>query len=193
MEGMDVKIEGKMSNGDERVGLYRFPSEVAEETPLFFSSVLPNKITGEEFGRATSVPGFRFISFGTPQIPLGTIHILLSSYLVGSFPSPASLHPRKDLMDYFEGFRYEMITRLETIGDRLSDIEKEMESTIPKISVFEEISREEAKKRISECLNEIEEKIYPSEIAEQLRIDYELCVEVIEELLKEGKIEIAKE
>lgn len=59
--------------------------------------------------------------------------------------------------------------------------------------MFEEISREEAKKRISECLSEIDEKRYPSEIAEQLHIDYELCVEVIEELLKEGKIEIVGE
>jgi hypothetical protein len=38
-----------------------------------------------------------------------------------------------------------------------------------------------------------DEKIYPSEIAERLHIDYDLCVEIIEELLKEGKIEIVEE
>jgi hypothetical protein len=32
----------------------------------------------------------------------------------------------------------------------------------------------------------------PSEIAERLHIDYDLCVEIIEELLKEGKIEIVE-
>jgi len=84
---------------------------------------------------------------------------------------------------------------LETIFDRLSNLEKKIEgfSTIPKVVVIEEISREEAKKRISKCLSKIDEKIYPSEIAEQLHINYDLCVEVIEEFLKEGKIEIVEE
>ena len=58
--------------------------------------------------------------------------------------------------------------------------------------LIEPKSRKYAKKRISECLNEIDEKIYPSEIAERLHIDYDLCVEIIEELLKEGKIEIVE-
>ncbi len=59
--------------------------------------------------------------------------------------------------------------------------------------MIEEIGREEAKKRISECLSEIDEKIYPSEIAERLHIDYDLCVEIIEELFEDGKIEIVEE
>jgi tetrahydromethanopterin S-methyltransferase subunit G len=187
MEGVNVEIERKMSIADERVRPYRFLSGAAEERPLFFGSELQNEITGEELGRVTSVPIFRF---GTPQIPLGTLQTLLSSYIISRMTPPTSLHPRKDLMDYFEGFRNEMTTRLETIDDRLSDIEKKIESTIPEIVVFEEMSMEEAKKRIFECLSEIDEKIYPSEIAERLHINYELCVEVIEELLKEGKIEI---
>ena len=61
------------------------------------------------------------------------------------------------------------------------------------IIVIEEITKEEAKTRISECLSEINEKIYPSEIAEKLHIDYDLCVEIIEELWDEGKIEIVEE
>ena len=187
MEEVNAEIEEKVSIADERIRLYSFPSAAAEETPLFFGSELQNEITGEELGRVTSVSDFRFI------IPFGTLQTLLSSYIVGRFPSPTSLHPRKDLMDYFEDFRNEITTRLETIDDRLSDIEKNIESTIPKIAVFEEISREEAKERIFECLSEIDEKIYPSEIAERLHINYELCVEVIEELLKEGKIEIEEE
>lgn len=53
--------------------------------------------------------------------------------------------------------------------------------------------REEAKKRISELLSKIDEKIYPSEIADKLHIDYDLCVEITEELLAEGKIEIVED
>lgn len=53
--------------------------------------------------------------------------------------------------------------------------------------------RLKAKKRIFEYLGEIDEKIYPSEIAERLHINYELCVEAIEELLKERKIEVDEE
>ena len=50
--------------------------------------------------------------------------------------------------------------------------------------------RLKTKERIFEYLGEIDRKIYPSEIAELLHINYELCIEAVEELLKEGKIEI---
>jgi predicted transcriptional regulator len=59
--------------------------------------------------------------------------------------------------------------------------------------VIEDMNNNEAKKRISEHLNKVDGKIYPSEIADQLHIDYDQCVEVIEELLKEGKIEIVED
>ena len=58
--------------------------------------------------------------------------------------------------------------------------------------IIEEISKNKAKEKISKLLNKTNAKIYPSEIAEQLHIDYNLCVEVIEELLKEGKIKFVK-
>lgn len=64
---------------------------------------------------------------------------------------------------------------------------------ITKVLVVEEMDSKEAKRRISEYLNQIDSKIYPSEIADQLHIDYNQCVEVIEELLKEKKIEIAED
>jgi len=101
----------------------------------------------------------------------------------------------KGLMGEFDDFRHEITAKLETIFDRLSGIEKRIESfsDIQKVVVIEEISKDEAKKRISDCLCEIKEKIYPSEIAERLHIDYDLCVEIIEELLKEGEIEIVEE
>ena len=62
-----------------------------------------------------------------------------------------------------------------------------------KVSIIEEINKEKAKKEISDLLDKIDKNIYPSEIAEQLHIDYELCVEVIEELLEEEKIEIVED
>ncbi len=101
----------------------------------------------------------------------------------------------KRLIGEFSDFKHEMTAKLDTISNRLSDLEKKIESFSPitKVSVIEEISKDVAKKRISECLCEIDEKIYPSEIAERLHIDYDLCVEIIEELLKEGEIEIVEE
>ncbi|MCK4526109.1 hypothetical protein KAW18_01960 [candidate division WOR-3 bacterium] len=64
---------------------------------------------------------------------------------------------------------------------------------VAKISVIKDMDNKEAKKRISEYLNKIDGNIFPSEIAEHLHIDYSLCVEVIEELLKEKKIEIVED
>lgn len=95
----------------------------------------------------------------------------------------------------FNDFRHEITAKLETISDRLSELEKKIESysVNPKVVIIEEICKEEAKKRISECLCEIDDKMYPSEIAERLRIDYDLCVEIIEELMKTGEIEVVEE
>ena len=62
-----------------------------------------------------------------------------------------------------------------------------------KVIVIKDMDTKEAKRRISEYLNKIDGKIYPSEIADQLHIDYDLCVEVIEELLQEKKIEIVED
>ena len=62
-----------------------------------------------------------------------------------------------------------------------------------KVIVIKDMTTKEAKRRISEYLNKIDDKIYPSEIAEHLHIDYSICIEVIEELLKEKKIEIVED
>jgi hypothetical protein len=121
-------------------------------------------------------------------LSVGQEHI----YGIGKLPSITGYHIGKS---DFSDFRDEITTDLETIFDRLSELEKKFESfsPVPKVVVIEEISKEEAKKRISVCLNETNEKVYPSEIAERLHIDYDLCVEIIEEFLKKGKIQIAEE
>lgn len=64
---------------------------------------------------------------------------------------------------------------------------------VTKVSVIEEMDTKEVKRRISDYLNKINSKICPSEIADQLHIDYNQCVEVIEELLKRGEIEIVED
>ena len=62
-----------------------------------------------------------------------------------------------------------------------------------KTILIKDMDSEEAKKRIYNYLKKIDSKVYPSEIAEQLHIDYNQCVEIIEELLKEGEIEIVED
>ena len=64
---------------------------------------------------------------------------------------------------------------------------------VAKVSVIEDMDSKEAKRRISEYLNKNTGRVYPSEIADQLHIDYDLCVEVIEGLLKDGEIEIVED
>lgn len=50
----------------------------------------------------------------------------------------------------------------------------------PKVIVIEEMSKEEAKKKICNFLNKIDGEIYPSDIASKLNIDYDLTIEIIE-------------
>ena len=58
---------------------------------------------------------------------------------------------------------------------------------------MEELTKDEKKRVISEYLDKTGKKRYPSEIAEELHINYDLCMEIVEELLDEGTIEIVEE
>ena len=64
-----------------------------------------------------------------------------------------------------------------------------------KISVIRirEVDRSKAKEEISDLLDKIDKQIYPSEVADELHIDYNLCIEIIEELLEEEKVEIVED
>lgn len=62
-----------------------------------------------------------------------------------------------------------------------------------KTILIKDMDSEETKKRIYNYLKKIDSEVYPSEIAKQLHIDYNQCVEIIEELLKEGEIEIVED
>lgn len=46
-----------------------------------------------------------------------------------------------------------------------------------------------ARRKIIKYLNSIDTKIYPSELSEILNIDYDVCIEIIEDLLSEEKVE----
>lgn len=65
--------------------------------------------------------------------------------------------------------------------------------TIPFICGYHKGYTAEARNQILDTLNKSDEKIYPSETAERLHIDYDLCLEIIEELLKEGQVKIESE
>lgn len=60
--------------------------------------------------------------------------------------------------------------------------------TEPDIIIIDEISQGEARKRIVDYLEE-HDLVYPSELSENLHIDYDLVWEIIGELDEEGIIE----
>ncbi len=82
------------------------------------------------------------------------------------------------------------------LNNRLLKLEKELEeikkANEPRIIVLQEISREEAKKRIVRLINGLDknEQIYPDEIADKLSIDFQIVMDVLAELEKNGKVEV---
>lgn len=85
-----------------------------------------------------------------------------------------------------------------TIKNRFQKIESQVnninEKTYPiKTIVIDEISRPMAKKKIWNFIDKYEGKeLYPSEIAEKLGIPFDLTIKIIQELIKEKKIEVNK-
>lgn len=80
--------------------------------------------------------------------------------------------------------------------NRVSKLEKEIEelkkANEPHVIVLQEISREEAKHRIIELLDGLNEgeQIYPDEIANKLSIDFLRIMDVLDELEKDKRIEV---
>ena len=87
-----------------------------------------------------------------------------------------------------KAIKNEMLQRIESLEERL----RKIEDTIPKQKtvILREITREEAKSEI-ERLFKKGNTLYYSDIAEKLRIDLELVVEICEELFSEGKVKVA--
>lgn len=84
--------------------------------------------------------------------------------------------------------------KFEPIDERLKSIEESIQeiSPIRKIVVLETVTREEAKERIEELIRQTEGEFYPDEIAEKLCIDFQLVMEIVNELIDEKEIEVAE-
>jgi hypothetical protein len=81
-----------------------------------------------------------------------------------------------------------MLQRIEALEERLRKIEDTIHKQ--KTVILREITREEAKSEI-ERLFEKGNTLYYSDIAEKLRINLELVVDICEELFREGKVKVA--
>ena len=58
------------------------------------------------------------------------------------------------------------------------------------ILIIEEMPRDIAKEKIKELIKQSDIDLYPDEISEKLHIDFELVMEITEELIKEGKVAV---
>lgn len=79
-----------------------------------------------------------------------------------------------------------------SVDNRLKIIEENLKELVPikKVIIVETISKEDAKERIKELIDQTDTKFYPDEIAEKLHIDFQLVMEIMDELIKEEKIEV---
>jgi hypothetical protein len=82
------------------------------------------------------------------------------------------------------------------LRDTISRIEERLagiEAFIPveKVVVLREISRDEAKQEITKLFS-TGKTLYYSDIVEQLKIDLELVVDICDELIREGKIQVGE-
>ncbi|NQU07967.1 MAG: hypothetical protein HQ583_05345 [Candidatus Abyssubacteria bacterium] len=81
---------------------------------------------------------------------------------------------------------------LDEVGNRLGIVEAQISELVgeEKIIVLREVTRDEAKEEIKE-LFETGQTLFYSDIADKLRIDLELVVEICQELQNEGAIEVS--
>jgi len=93
-----------------------------------------------------------------------------------------------DRIDEMEG-NFE--TGFQYIQNELIDLKEKIIPT--KTIVMKEISKGDAKKEIQDLINKNkDEKLFPSDISDKLNISYDLTIEIIQELIKEKKVEIIK-
>lgn len=89
--------------------------------------------------------------------------------------------------------RENILLRQEIVGlkSQLNELMKALPAE--KTIVLREITKEEAKKEIQELFASTDEILYYSDIAERLRLDLTVVVEICKELIKEGKVKIDTE
>lgn len=82
-------------------------------------------------------------------------------------------------------------TGIHHIQNELRELNKKITPT--KTIVMREITKDKAKKEIEGFINKNKnKKIFPSDISDELQISYDITLEVIQELIKNKKIEIVE-
>jgi len=82
----------------------------------------------------------------------------------------------------------ELTKRVKQIDSKV----EELRSISPKVIIVEEVPKKEAKRRVKDFLRNYlkrHENVYPSDVADELGLKYELVKEIFDILEKEGKLE----
>jgi len=129
------------------------------------------------------------VSFGTPVYVLESKQRLLTS-IAGVFAFAVGTEPSRWFEQENTQLRienYALRERIRAVEERLANIE----ATIPKerVIILQEISKEEAKEQIRNLFS-TGRTLYYSDIAEELRLDLEMVVEICNELQESGEISI---
>ncbi len=94
-----------------------------------------------------------------------------------------------ELIQENKGLRQDISALIEKVSELIAFIGENYENKAENMIVLREITREQAKKEI-ENLFQASGSLYYSDIAENLRLDLELVVDLCSELEKEGKIKL---
>ena len=84
---------------------------------------------------------------------------------------------------------------MDELKNRVNKIDskvEELRGISPKVIIVEEVPKEEAKRRVEDFLRDYmkrHENVYPSDVADELGLKYELVREIFDILEKEGKLE----
>ena len=162
---------------EEKLGIIAAQDLVRSINYAFDENVLT--IEGSDIG----------LSFGTPVEVLESKGRLLKgiagvfAFAVGTEPS--SWFEQENIQLQMEN--YALRERIRAVEERLTNIE----ATIPeeRVIILQEISKEEAKEEIRNLFS-TGRTLYYSDIAEELRLDLEMVVEICNELQESGEISI---
>jgi regulator of replication initiation timing len=132
-------------------------------------------------------------SFGTPAEIIETKGRLLKN-IAGATAFAVSAAVSADPSSWFEQENVQLQIENYALRERIRAVEERLariEATIPKerVIILQEISRDEAKEQIRNLFS-TGRTLYYSDIAEELRLDLEMVVEICNELRESGEISI---
>jgi len=132
----------------------------------------------------------------TLQAPVQTSQALINNYYepvdVQWVTLPASVGQVSNVAGSNESAIRELSMSIAGLRNDIQELTKAIKATLPSaedILIFRDISKDEATKEISELMQCTQHEMYPSDISTQLKIDYDLVVEVLNDLSAAGKIE----